>query len=104
MKIIKNTLTIFILSIFIVPNISGSSLPENISELIEPIQTPEIIEKIEIGEHLINLYYYEDFIMLSNQGIFRDSAFLIDKERKIIKKFVGPINQEIVEKIEMITK
>jgi cytochrome c biogenesis protein CcmG, thiol:disulfide interchange protein DsbE len=31
-------------------------------------------------------------------------TFLIDKERKIIKKFVGPINQEIVEKIEMITK
>ncbi len=35
MKIIKNTLTIFFSSIFIVPNISGSSLPENISELVE---------------------------------------------------------------------
>ena len=42
-----------------------NNLPENISELIEPIQTPEIIEKIEIGEHLINLYYYDCLLYTS---------------------------------------
>ena len=31
-------------------------------------------------------------------------TFLIDKNKKIIKKFVGPINQEILEKIESIIK
>jgi|TARA_B110000196_G_C21095310_1_gene639740 cytochrome c biogenesis protein CcmG/thiol:disulfide interchange protein DsbE len=31
-------------------------------------------------------------------------TFLIDKNKKIIKKFVGPINQEIVEEIKAIIK
>lgn len=70
-----------------------NNLPENITELIEPVQTPEIIEKIEIGEHLINLYYYEDFIMLSNQGIFREPRFLIDKGRKWEKKAIESVTQ-----------
>ena len=31
-------------------------------------------------------------------------TFLIDKDKKIIKKFLGPINQEILEEIELIIK
>ena len=31
-------------------------------------------------------------------------TFIIDKNKKIIRKFVGPINEEIVEKIESIIK
>ena len=31
-------------------------------------------------------------------------TFLIDKNKKMIKKFVGPINQEIVNKIKLIIK
>ena len=31
-------------------------------------------------------------------------TFIIDKDKKIIRKFVGPINEEIVEKIETIIK
>jgi len=31
-------------------------------------------------------------------------TFLIDKNKKIIKKFVGPINKKIVEEIKLITK
>jgi len=31
-------------------------------------------------------------------------TFLIDKNKKIIDKFVGPIDKEIVEKIELIIK
>jgi len=31
-------------------------------------------------------------------------TFLIDKNKKIIEKFVGPINQEILKKIETIIK
>ena len=31
-------------------------------------------------------------------------TFLIDKRKKIIKKFVGPINEEIVEEIKSIIK
>ena len=31
-------------------------------------------------------------------------TFIIDKNKKIIKKFLGPINKEIVEEIKLITK
>jgi len=31
-------------------------------------------------------------------------TFIIDKDKKIIRKFVGPINEEIVEKIKLIIK
>ena len=31
-------------------------------------------------------------------------TFIIDKNKKIIKKFVGPISQEIVDKIKLIIK
>ena len=31
-------------------------------------------------------------------------TFLIDKDKKIIKKFVGPINKEIIEDIKLIIK
>ena len=31
-------------------------------------------------------------------------TFLIDKNKKIIEKFVGPINKKIVEEIKIITK
>ena len=31
-------------------------------------------------------------------------TFLIDKNKKIIRKFVGPINKEIVEQIKLIIK
>lgn len=69
------------------------NLPENIEELIDPLPTPEIIEKIKIGDTLINLYYFEDFVMLSNQGIFREQRFLIDKGRKWEKKAIDSVTQ-----------
>ncbi len=45
-------------------------------------------EEVEIGDCTLRIYYYEDFIMLSNQGIFRDVDFLIDRGRKWTRKVV----------------
>ena len=51
-------------------------------------------------------------ILIDNDGILSvefgaygvPETFLIDKNRKIIKKFIGPINKEIVEEIKLIIK
>jgi len=47
----------------------------------------------EVGEDTLNLYTYSDFIMLSNQGIFRDAKFLIDKERRWEKKTIKQVEE-----------
>ena len=36
---------------------------------------------LESGDKL-PLYCYEDFVMLSNQGIFRETDFILDRERR----------------------
>ena len=45
-------------------------------------------EEVEIDGCTLRIYYYEDFIILSNQGIFRDTEFLIDRGRKWTRKIV----------------
>tara|TARA_B100000795_G_scaffold159972_1_gene120264 strand:+ start:2079 stop:2600 length:522 start_codon:yes stop_codon:yes gene_type:complete len=53
-----------------------------------------------------------DQILIDNNGTLGvefgaygvPETFLIDKNKKIIKKFVGPINQEILEEIKLIIK
>jgi hypothetical protein len=75
------------------PITDPSARPINIEDLLEPIATPEIIEKLQVGEDILNLYYFEDFQMLANQGIFRESHFLIDKGRKWEKKAIELVTQ-----------
>jgi|TARA_B110000037_G_scaffold149481_1_gene168713 cytochrome c biogenesis protein CcmG, thiol:disulfide interchange protein DsbE len=51
-------------------------------------------------------------ILIDNEGILSvefgaygvPETFIIDKDKKIIRKFVGPINKEIVEQIKLIIK
>ena len=50
-------------------------------------------EKFQVGRHTMTLYHIEDFIMLANQGIFRDTTFLLDKGRRWEKK-VGQMLKE----------
>jgi len=40
------------------------------------------MEKKEYQEQQLTVYIYEDFLLLSNQGIFRDDVFIIDPQRK----------------------
>jgi hypothetical protein len=75
------------------PIMDSSDRPTNIEDLLEPISTPEIIEKLQVGEDILDLYYFEDFQMLANQGIFRESHFLIDKGRKWEKKAIELVTQ-----------
>ena len=51
-------------------------------------------------------------ILIDNEGVLSvefgaygvPETFIIDKNKKIIRKFVGPINKEIVEQIKLIIK
>ena len=47
----------------------------------------------DIGGEIHKLYTISDFLMLSNQGIFRDTSFLIDKERKWEKKTIKQVEE-----------
>ena len=50
-------------------------------------------QQYEIGSETVNVYTISDFMMLSNQGIFRDEIFLIDKERRWEKKTVKQVEE-----------
>jgi len=50
-------------------------------------------EKFQVGRRTLTLYHIEDFIMLANQGIFRDVTFLIDKGRRWEKKVLKGLEE-----------
>ena len=50
-------------------------------------------EKFQVGGQILTLYHIEDFIMLANQGIFRDVRFLIDKGRRWEKKVAKSLEE-----------
>jgi len=43
---------------------------------------PLVFPTLECDGNLLSIYTYSDFTMLHNQGIFRDTKFLIDKTGK----------------------
>jgi len=86
MKIIKNTLIIFFLSIFIVPNISGSSLPENISELVENTASAvvNITSKKEVSQRQSYGYGGIPDEMLERFGIPRQFREMPQQKREAV--------------------
>ena len=86
MKIIKNTLIIFFLSIFIVPNISGSSLPENISELVENTASAvvNITSKKEVSQRQSYGYGGIPDEMLERFGIPRQFREMPKQKREAV--------------------
>jgi len=59
-------------------------------ESIDPL--PMVFPMMEHGGELLNLYTYSDFVMLHNQGIFRDVKFFIDKTGKWKKNVIKYMN------------
>jgi len=69
----------------------GSDFFKNQDELLAELRATMELEEYDIEEgNTLTIYTFEDFIMLSNQGIFRDEIFLVDPQRKWKKK-VGAI-------------
>ena len=64
------------------------------SKLMAEIESTMDNEHLDVGYGKpLQVYSFEDFIMLSNQGIFRDSIFLIDPQRKWRKKVEEILSQ-----------
>ena len=62
--------------------------------LLEELKVIYPTQEIETDSRgKMTIYSFEDFIMLSNQGIFRDEIFLIDPERKWRKKVEEILHQ-----------
>ena len=63
----------------------------------------ELIEVVGASEEELPLVYYEDFVMLTNQGIFRLEEFLLDKGRRWERKVVEDLGQRGYQKVGNIT-
>ena len=62
------------------------------------------LKKVDLGDsNNLLIYTFEDFLMLSNQGIFRDEIFLLDPERKWRKKVEEVVKSYGYDTIERIT-
>ncbi len=62
------------------------------------------LAKVDLGDsNNLLIYTFEDFLMLSNQGIFRDEIFLLDPERKWRKKVEEVVKSYGYGTIERIT-
>jgi hypothetical protein len=94
---------------------SGIGVPKHIRDLmgneyfkrVEIVDTNiesmlEEVETYQKEEETLRIYTYEDFIMLSNQGIFRDEIFIIDPQRRWKKKVKESIMDYGFSQIEII--
>ena len=50
-------------------------------------------EMVNYESTSIPIYTHSDFVMLSNQGIFRETIFAIDKERRWEKKCIAEVEE-----------
>tara|TARA_R110001592_G_scaffold59420_5_gene180359 strand:- start:2093 stop:2665 length:573 start_codon:yes stop_codon:yes gene_type:complete len=72
----------------------GPDFFKNQEQLLDELKATMDLEVYDMGEdNTLTIYTFEDFIMLSNQGIFRDEIFLIDPQRKWKKKVKGILSQ-----------
>ena len=60
---------------------TDSELLAELNDLTEGLETEEMEDN-----KTLTIYTFEDFLMLSNQGIFRDNIFILDPQRKWRKK------------------
>jgi hypothetical protein len=63
----------------------------------------ELITVVGASQDQLPLVYYEDFVMLTNQGIFRLEEFLLDKGRRWERKVVEDLAQRGYQKVGNIT-
>ena len=63
----------------------------------------EQIKVVGASQDTLPLVYYEDFVMLTNQGIVRLEEFLLDKGRRWERKVVDDLGQRGYQKVGNIT-
>ena len=82
-------------------SILGKDFFKNQEQLLDELRATMELEEYDVDENnTLTIYTFEDFIMLSNQGIFRDEIFLIDPQRKWKKKVKNILSQYGYDTIE----
>jgi hypothetical protein len=65
----------------------GDTFFEMKKELISELdELTKGMDSESVENQTLTIYTFEDFVMLSNQGIFRDNIFILDPQRKWRKK------------------
>lgn len=62
-----------------------------IKEITAHLETAEIM--LENERKTLTIYTFEDFLMLSNQGIFRDNTFILDPQSRWKRKVSNILTQ-----------
>tara|TARA_R110000824_G_scaffold190510_1_gene372055 strand:+ start:1023 stop:1577 length:555 start_codon:yes stop_codon:yes gene_type:complete len=88
---------------FLLDDLGSDFFVENDALLqeIADLESELDMEETEEGNTLV-VYTLEDFVMLSNQGIFRDSVFILDPQRKWRKKVENLVRSYGYDSIERI--
>jgi len=81
---------------------------ENREELItEIVEMTASLPTTTVGvgkrQRVLTIYTFEDFLMLSNQGIFRDNDFILDPQSKWKRKVAKTMADYGYEKMENLT-
>jgi len=76
-----------------------NAIPEELEELDTVILE---LPTIEYEDEKLTLYTFEDFTLMHNQGIFRETKFLIDKKGKWTKNIVNEMKRYGYEHIKTI--
>ena len=83
----------------------GDDFFKSQDELLEEVrELTNQLETMTYKERQVTIYTYEDFNMLSNQGIFRDPYFILDLQRKWKKKIsdhLGMYGYTIIETLHV---
>tara|TARA_B100000745_G_scaffold232775_1_gene156598 strand:- start:625 stop:1101 length:477 start_codon:yes stop_codon:yes gene_type:complete len=69
---------------------------------LDEIHVPETADFTMPNGDKLPLYCYEDFILLSNQGIFRETDFVLDRERRWQPKVEDLLGEHGFQRVDVI--
>ncbi len=69
---------------------------------LDEIRVPETAEFTMPNGDKLPLYCYEDFVLLSNQGIFRETDFILDRERRWQPKVEALLGEHGFQRVDVI--
>ena len=60
--------------------------------------------EIELAQNKVGVWQWKGTLSVEFGAYGVPETFVIDKNKKIIRKFIGPINNDILEEIKLIIK
>ena len=73
-------------------------LLDEIKEITSHLEQTEVVLKDE--RKMLTIYTFEDFLMLSNQGIFREEMFILDPQSRWKRKVANTLKEYGYDKVQ----